>query len=299
MRNPTARGAAIFAAAVVVLVAIVMVLAACGAEDPAEPTSGAAAPAAPSAPASPTSGGAATSSFARDADEICADHARSVEAIGARLGVPSELGSDQQAYDRARAQASAAQLRELERLSPPSADAAQFAALLSNHREYASLYEQAVPVADGSDAARYRELTSQRLRLGQAQVELSADLGLQACSRTLPPEVAEEVRTVVERVFTGADPEGSCERDVTPAFIDSNLSGSLTACREILEGLATDGATVEFVRFNGVDEVVASAVVRFSTEQGKPPRDLTYDLTWNARGNQWRLNSAFDPQSVR
>lgn len=241
---------------------------------------------------------AGSRSFAERADAVCTDHARRVRAIGDRLGLPQSL--EQQArYDRERAAASAAQLAALERLVPSAANRAAYAAWLDNHRAYVRTYEQGAAAAAAGDQAAHAELSRERLALGTEQVQAARALEMAACSRTLPADATAEVRDLVARVLTGEDPVTSCEQEVTQAFIDSNAGGSLLACEEVLTGLQRDGATVSFQGFSGVDEVLASAKVRFSTQRGKQPKALTYDLIYvEGRVPGWRIDSAFEPPAT-
>ncbi len=110
------------------------------------------------------------------------------------------------------------------------------------------------------------------------------------------------MQRVVERVLLGQDPDGSCANDITEQFLETNLTGTRKGCEEVLRGLRSDGATVTFQRsvgvdgVTGVDKVVASANVTFSTERGKPGKSLVYDLIWDE--SRWRIDSAFDRSAV-
>lgn len=246
------------------------------------------APAPPSAPAG-------SRSFAERADAVCVDHARDVAAIGARLGLPQGL-AQQATYDRERARASAQQLAALARIVPPADARAAYDELLANHRAYVRAYEAGAAAAAAGDQAAFERASRERLAIGTEQLRLAQSLQLRACSRTLPPAAVAEVRDLVARVLTGADPRRSCELEVTQAFIDSNIGGSLAACETELAALAQDGATVSFIGFSGVDDVIASARVRFSTQRGKAPKVLTYDLIHgDGRRGGWRIDSAYEP----
>lgn len=248
-------------------------------------------------PKAPVAAGSRT--FAERADAICTEHASRVRAIGNRLGIPKQ--PDQYAaYDRERTTAAANQLDALERLVPPADQKQAYAGWLENHRAYVRTFEQGVAAAQARDEQAYKRHSQERFALGSKQLAVAKEFGMQACSRTLPSDAEAEVRELVTRVLTGQDPKQSCQSEVTRAFIESNAGGSISECEVVLSELARDGATVTFTGFSGVDEVLASAKVRFSTRQGKAPKALTYDLIYEeGRVPGWRLDSAFDPQTVQ
>lgn len=225
------------------------------------------------------------------ADAACVTFARENDRL-VRGSTPENL-TQQAALDTALARAADAQTRALDALAAPADLARTHDALVANHRENADAYRAAAGEAQAGDADGHAAATRRRAEIGNEQLRISRELGLQDCARVLPEDTRTRVEEVTRRVLLGTDPARSCDEDVTAAFLQSNLSGTRAACREVLRGLRDDGATVDVESITGVDRVIASANVRFSTEGGKPAKALTYDLVWE--DGAWRLQSAFDP----
>lgn len=229
------------------------------------------------------------------ADTACTAFARTNDEL-VRDGAPQTL-DEQERLDTALAEAADTQAAAFAALSAPADLQADHEALVANHRENADAYRTAAQAAGDGDADGHREATQARNDVGTEQLRLSRELGLEACARVLPTVARGDVQTVTRRVLLGEAPDRSCDEDVTEAFLASNLSGTREACVEILEGLRADGATIDISSITGVDGVIASANVAFSTERGKEPRTLTYDLVWDKDASAWKLNSAFDPEA--
>lgn len=258
---------------------------ACGGGDD-EPAAGGAAP-------------AATEARHRAAlDGVCAAHARDVQRLSLELTVPQRF-ADQGPYDRGRADALRTQADGLAALEPPASLRPEHETLVGAARAYAEAYGETARLAEGGDEAAWRASVPGHQRQGAALLDAAAELDLRACARRPSPAVAADVRAVVERVLLGGDPDGSCTRDVTPAFLASNLSGTRERCRQALAGLRGDGATLEFVEavgvdgITGVDGVIASANVLFTGSRERPARRFVYDLVFT--DGRWRLDSAFEP----
>lgn len=229
------------------------------------------------------------------ADAACAAFARTNDEL-VRAGTPQTL-DEQERLDTALAEAADTQAETFAALAAPANLQSDHEALVANHRENADAYRRAAAAAGQNDADAHAAATEARAEVGNEQLRLSRALGLEACARVLPAAARGDVQAVTRRVLLGESPEQSCDGDVTEAFIASNLSGTREACIGILEGLRDDGATVDISSITGVDGVIASANVAFSTERGKTPRTLTYDLVWDEDASAWKINSAFDAEA--
>lgn len=239
--------------------------------------------------------------FLGTVDAVCIQHARDVRDLTRELGAP-EAFADRAPHDARRAQTVRDQADRLQALHPPPSLRERFLPFLDAATAYADAFEASARAAAAGDEAAWQPTVRAHLDRGGALIAAAVELGLRACSRRPSASVAAAVRSTTERVLLGRDPARSCARDVTRAFLRSNLSGSRRSCLEVLRGLTADGATVTFVEeagvrgVTGVDGVIASANVRFSTRRGRPAKRLVYDLV--REDGRWLLDSAFEPPTT-
>lgn len=171
---------------------------------------------------------------------------------------------------------------------------AAFAARARHHA--AALADVAARSGAGGEPG-WRAANATRDAAGTTLLAAAEGLSLGACARRLGAEADAGARAVVVHVLTGAGGEASCTADITPRFVASNI-GAAADCPGVLAQLAANGATIDILRTNAVDEVIAGVSVDLATVAGNAPTRLVYELVWDAAGPGWRVDSAYDPGSA-
>ena len=219
--------------------------------------------------------------FAAAADRICAEGARRDVAIR-RAGV-----QDQADYLRELRHDRKETLRQLERLAPPTEDAAGFDAFLAARHEAAIRIEDGIDAAlDGDIAALAAFRFAARERVVAAQA-IAAEIGLEACSGRLP---AGERVAVAQAIDASIDPHRAnqfCLRHATAKMVTFHF-GSLPVCvSEQARRPATDALSID--ELYGIAGVSANAIVTL-TQGGEAVG--RYEIALVHEGETWRYDQA-------
>lgn len=262
------------------LVLSAALLAACGSDESGDGTT-----------SGPGAGaGGDVEAFLAAVDATCVEHAVAVNELSERLGVPQGF-KDAAAYDQARADAAAEQADAAVAIDPPPDLAAEYELLAASYQDYAAAYQENADLAKAGEEAAWEASTEARRELGNEQLELAEGLGLQACARMLSAVQETAVMEVTERVLTGSSPVRSCEEDITAAY--QQLLGGRRGCVRELFALREEGVAPEFLFFTGVDGVLASANVNYTSTADAAPKYLIYDFVWDEAGERWLMDSSF------
>jgi hypothetical protein len=223
--------------------------------------------------------GSPETSFAADADAICAEQARAELAAFADNVAPGEVAPG---YLEGVESARRAAAEDLAALTPPEAESASVEALVAEVESSASLVADAVAAADAGDTAELDRLRLRSREVRDAINAAAAEAGLTDCAGALPDEDLAAIESTLALSVDGDAAEELCRERITEAFLTFRFDGELDSC--IREQSGGPSSEVDIEEIFGVAGLYANGIAVLGDGH-------RYEVSLAFEDDVWKLNS--------
>jgi hypothetical protein len=196
--------------------------------------------------------------FVSNADGVCTDAARGVNAVFSDGGTPTS-GPEAAAQASLLLPIERRALTDLRAIEPPRERAAAYRRFLSARERALALTERQREAAESGDPGVYDSLGERRDQVNREADQDAVRAGLRACGERLAPEEVRAVSAAIRRAATATGP-ALCTEAFTANFVRSEFGG-LAGCRRRQSDPAAAADSVRISAVRGIDSVYALAII--------------------------------------
>lgn len=230
--------------------------------------------------------------FLADADAICIDSARESIRIFSEAS-PITGPEEGRAYLEELQPARQATVDELGALDAPEELAAGYDEFLLERQGSVDQINEGIAATQEGTEEDFAAAQKEAERISEKGEAAAAEVGLEACARTLTPEAEEMARENITEAATSNDPAVVCDELATEQLLENQFGGR-EACEEA-QADATMADSAELADLKGIAEVEAGATV---TIVGGESDGESFDVTAVFEDGAYKIDTIAPAEGV-